>query len=82
MYIQETKVAVIEAYGHLCKHLLDEPAMENFLGFDLNKDGLISLAEAIMTTDKITTFDEFNEIDIDNNVFFVQKSLTPPSKSH
>ena len=53
------------AIGHLHNHLLDVPAMENFLGFDLNKDGLISLEEAMMTTDNITTFDEFNEVDID-----------------
>ena len=33
-------------------------------------DGLISLEEAIMTTDNITPFDEFNEVDIDNNGFF------------
>ena len=43
-------------------------------------DGLISLEEAIMTTDDITIFDEFNEVDIENNGF-VQKSLTPPLKS-
>ena len=61
--------AVIEAYGHLYNHLLGVPAMENFLGFDLDKDVLISLEEAIMTTDNITRFDEFNEVDIDNNGF-------------
>ena len=60
---------MIEAYGHLYNHLLDVSAMENFLGFDLNKDGLVSLEEAIMTTDNITTFDEFNELVIDNNGF-------------
>ena len=30
--------AVIEAYGRLYSHLLDVPVMENFLGFDLNKE--------------------------------------------
>jgi len=32
--------------------LVSLPALDNFFAFDLNKDGVISLEEAMMTTDK------------------------------
>ena len=61
--------ALIEAYSGLYSHLVDLPALENFLAFDLDKDGLISFEEAILTTDNITTAEGFKGVDIDNDGF-------------
>ena len=45
------------------------PAMENFLAFDLDKDGLISFEEALLTTDNITAVEGFKEVDVDKDGF-------------
>ena len=50
-------------------HLVDLPAMENFLAFDLDKDGLISFEEALLTTDNITAVEGFKEVDVDKDGF-------------
>ena len=49
--------------------MVNLPAMENFFAFDLNKDGVISLEEAMMTTENKTTVEDFKEVDVDNNGF-------------
>ena len=73
--IPRNPAALIEAYSGLYSHLvLDQvlvelPVLENFLAFDLDKDGLISLEEAMLTTDNITTAEGFKEVDIDNDGF-------------
>ena len=49
----------------LYNHLMERAAMENFLNFDLNRDGLISMEEAN------ATLEEFKQVD-ENNDGFVQ----------
>ena len=43
--------------------------MENFLSFDLNRNGLISLEEAMETVSSNGTVDDFKEVDVDNDGF-------------
>ena len=43
--------------------------MENFLSFDLNRDGLISLKEAMERRNSNDTIVEFKKVDVDNDGF-------------
>ena len=45
------------------------------LAFDLNKDGVIGLEEAMMTTDNFTTVEDFKEVDVDNDGFVHPKEF-------
>ena len=61
---------VLQAYGGLYGHLIERDAMENFLTFDLNRDGLISLEEAMETSSSNNiTVEEFKQVDVDNDGF-------------
>ena len=57
--------SISRAYGELYSHMLERPAMHNFFTFDLNRDGRISLEEAMLTTNG--TKEEFNLVDEDND---------------
>ena len=65
---RKISVVVSQAYGGLHRHLIGRDAMENFITFDLNWDGLISLEEAMETNNK-STVDEFNQVDVNNDGF-------------
>ena len=54
------------AYGGLYNHKMERSALENFLSFDLNQDGLISLEEAKVSN---SSNDEFEKVDVDNDGF-------------
>ena len=47
--------------GGLYDHLMDQAAMENFLNFDLNKDGRISMEEANATLEEMKQVDKNND---------------------
>ena len=64
--------AISEAYGELYGEKIEQAAMENFFSFDLNRDGLISLEEAMVTN---ATEEEFKKTMMD---WFNQQSLMPP----
>ena len=66
-------LAISEAYGGLYSHLIGRHAMENFLTFDLNRDGMISLEEAMDSSSSNGTVDQFKQVDV-NNDGFVQPS--------
>ena len=53
-------------YGGLYNHKMERSAMENFLSFDLNQDGLISLEEAKVSN---SSNDEFEKVDVDKDGF-------------
>ena len=64
--------AISQAYSGLYGHLIERDAMENFLSFDLNQDGLISLEEAIVANNNGSNkgFEEgFKQVDLDNDGF-------------
>ena len=49
---------------------IERDAIENFFSFDLNRDGLISLEEALGGTGKSNvTVDEFKQVDVNNDGF-------------
>ena len=56
--------AISEAYGELYGEKIERAAMENFFSFDLNRDGLISLEEAMVTN---ATEEDFKKVDKDND---------------
>ena len=62
-------LAISEAYGGLYGHLIERHAMENFLTFDVNRDGLISLEEAMDSSSSNGTIDEFQQVDVNNDGF-------------
>ena len=62
-------LAISEAYGGLYSHLIGRHAMENFLTFDVNRDGLISLEEAMDSSSSNGTIDEFQQVDVNNDGF-------------
>ena len=64
---RSTSTAISQAYGKLHPDLIDRHAMENFLRFDLNRDGLISLEEANRSIN--TTIEEFAQVDVNNDGF-------------
>ena len=66
---RSVKLAISQAYSGLYDHLIERDAMENFLSFDLNRDGLISLEEAMETIRSNGTVDEFKKVDVDNDGF-------------
>ena len=47
--------------------MIERNAIENFLRFDLNQDGLISLEEAMETNNNNDTIEEFKQVDVDND---------------
>ena len=57
--------AISEAYGELYGEKIEQAAMENFFSFDLNRDGLISLEEAMVMTN--ATEEDFKKVDKDND---------------
>ena len=57
--------SISRAYGELYSQMLERPAMHNFFTFDLNRDGRISLEEAMLTTNG--TKEEFKLVDEDND---------------
>ena len=61
------KLAISQAYSGLYNHLIERDAMENFFTFDLNRDGLISLEEAMESSNG--TIDGFKQVDINNDGF-------------
>ena len=63
--------ALLEAYDRLYSRLINLPARENFLAFDLDKDGRISFEETMLTMDNnnITTAESFKEVDSDKDGF-------------
>ena len=63
------KLIILQAYSELYDHLIERDAMENFLSFDLNLDGLISLEEAMETFRSNDTIEEFKQVDVDNDGF-------------
>ena len=65
--------AVSQAYGELYSHLIERHAMENFLAFDLNRDGMISLEEAMDSSSSNGTVAQFEQVDV-NNDGFIQPS--------
>ena len=61
---RSTTSAISKAYRELYGEIIERAAMENFFSFDLNRDGLISLEEAMVTN---STKEEFKKVDKDNN---------------
>ena len=62
--------AISQAYSGLySSELIERDAMENFFSFDLNRDGLISLDEAMDGTGSSNngTLDEFKQVDVNND---------------
>ena len=60
--------AISQAYSGLySSQLIERDVMENFFSFDLNRDGLISLEEAMETGNG--TVDEFKKVDVDDDGF-------------
>ena len=61
--------AILQAYSGLySSQLIERNAMENFFSFDLNRDGLISLEEAMGGSDSSnSTVDEFKQVDVNND---------------
>ena len=57
---------IIQAYGEIHPDLIDRHEMENFLRFDLNRDGLVSLEEANRSN---ATIEEFKQVDANNEGF-------------
>ena len=59
---------ILQAYaGGPYYHLLERHAMENFFTFDLNRDGLISLEEAMESSNG--TIEGFKQVDVNNDGF-------------
>ena len=56
--------AISKAYRELYGEKIERAAMENFFSFDLNRDGLISLEEAMVTN---ATEEDFKKVDKDND---------------
>ena len=56
--------AISEAYQELYGEKIERAAMENFFSFDLNRDGLISLEEAMVIN---ATEEDFKKVDKDND---------------
>ena len=56
--------AISKAYRELYGEKIEQAAMENFFSFDLNRDGLISLEEAMVTN---ATEEDFKKVDKDND---------------
>ena len=66
--------AISQAYSELYGgHMIERNAMENFFSFDLNRDGLISLEEAMVTNKSSATIEEFKQVD-ENKDGFVHPS--------
>ena len=63
---RSTSTAISQAYGKLHPDLIDRHAMENFLRFDLNRDGLIALEEAKRIN---ATIKDFERVDANNDGF-------------
>ena len=62
--------AISQAYSGLySSQLIERDVMENFFSFDLNRDGLISLDEAMETGKSNGTVDEFKKVDVNNDGF-------------
>ena len=62
--------AIPQAYSGLySSQLIERDVMENFFSFDLNRDGLISLDEAMETGKSNGTVDEFKKVDVDDDGF-------------
>ena len=62
--------AISQAYSGLySSQLIERDVMENFFSFDLNRDGLISLDEAMETGKSNGTVDEFKKVDVDDDGF-------------
>ena len=61
----------LQAYGQLYDHdLIERDAMGDFLSFDVNRDGRISLEEAMETnrsSSNSSFLDEFKKVDVDND---------------
>ena len=57
--------SISRAYGELYSQMLERPAMHHFFTFDLNRDGRITLEEAMLTTNG--TKEEFKLADEDND---------------
>ena len=57
--------SISQAYGELYSQMHQRPAMHHFLTFDLNRDGRISLEEAMLATNG--TEEEFKLVDEDND---------------
>ena len=49
--------------------MIERSALRNFLSFDLNQDGLISLEEAKIANSNNATINEFKQVDVDNDGF-------------
>ena len=64
---RSVSLAISQAYSGLYSRLIERDAMENFLTFDLNWDGLISLEEAMETRGNNDTTIEFKQVDVDND---------------
>merc|ERR1711971_246595 len=64
---RSVREAISEAYSGLYDGLIERDAMENVLTFDLNRDGLISLEEAMETRGNNDTIKEFKQVDVDND---------------
>ena len=61
---RSTASAISKAYRELYGEMIYRAAMENFFSFDLNRDGLISLEEAMVTN---ATEEDFKKVDKDND---------------
>ena len=66
---RSVKQVISQAYGGLYGHLIERDAMENFFSFDLNRDGLISLEEAMENSNSNDTVVEFKQVDVDHDGF-------------
>ena len=58
---------ISQAYGELYSDLIDRREMENFLRFDLNRDGLVSLEEANRSN---ATIEEVKQVDANNEQIY------------
>ena len=66
LFILLWPTAIPQAYGQLYADMIQSHEMENFVCFDLNRDGLVSFDKANRSN---ATIEEFKQVDANNDGF-------------